>query len=52
VTFWYIDDDGNKHHVKMGVEEFITAVIRHIPDRQFLRPSGTTGSTPEINGTP
>lgn len=35
VTFWYLDDDGVKHHVTMGVEEFITAVIRHIPDRQF-----------------
>jgi len=35
VTFWYLDENGNKHYVKMGVEEFITAVIRHIPDRQF-----------------
>jgi uncharacterized protein (DUF983 family) len=35
VTFWYFDDDRNKHHVTMGVEEFISAVIGHIPDRQF-----------------
>jgi hypothetical protein len=35
VTFWYFDDDRNKHHVTMGVEEFISAVIGHIPDKQF-----------------
>jgi hypothetical protein len=52
VAFWYLDDDGGKHYVKMGVEGFITAVIRCIPDGQFLRLSGTTGSTLEINGTP
>lgn len=35
VTFFYFDDDGNKHQVTMDVEEFITAVIGHIPDPQF-----------------
>jgi hypothetical protein len=30
-----LDDDGNKHHVTMVVEDFITAVIGHIPDPQF-----------------
>ncbi|MDI6884688.1 MAG: transposase [Hadesarchaea archaeon] len=35
VTFWYLDDDGVRQHVTMSVEEFITAVIGHIPDKQF-----------------
>jgi hypothetical protein len=35
VTFWYLDDDRNKHHIVMVVEEFISAVIGHIPDPQF-----------------
>jgi len=35
VGFWYRDDDEVKHHVKMNVEEFISAIIGHIPDRQF-----------------
>lgn len=35
VTFWYLDDDRNKHYVTMSVEEFISAVIGHIPDKQF-----------------
>ena len=35
MTFWYLDDDGNKHYVTMSVEEFISAVIGHIPDPQF-----------------
>jgi len=35
VGFWYLDDDEVKHHVEMKVEEFISAVIGHIPDRQF-----------------
>lgn len=35
VTFFYFDDDENKHQVTMDVEEFITAVIGHIPDPQF-----------------
>ncbi len=35
VTFWYVDNDDVKHYVTMTVEEFISAVIGHIPDRQF-----------------
>lgn len=34
VSFWYEDDDG-RHYVIMTVEEFISAVIDHIPDKQF-----------------
>jgi hypothetical protein len=35
VIFWYKDDDGITYYVTMGVEEFIHAVIDHIPGRQF-----------------
>lgn len=35
VVFWYEDDDGVKHYVMMNVEEFIHAVIDHIPEKQF-----------------
>jgi len=35
VIFWYKDDKGVVHFVTMGVEEFIHAVIDHIPDEQF-----------------
>jgi len=35
VGFWYLDDDKKKHHVEMSVEDFISAVIGHIPDREF-----------------
>lgn len=35
VIFWYEDDDKIRHYVTMGVEEFIHAVIDHIPDKQF-----------------
>lgn len=35
VTFWYEDDDKVKHWVTMSVEEFISAVIDHIPEKQF-----------------
>lgn len=35
VTFHYIDNDDAKHFVTMTVEEFIAAVIGHIPDRHF-----------------
>lgn len=35
VKFWYEDDDKQRHWVTMTVEEFITAIIGHIPDRQF-----------------
>lgn len=35
VTFWYLDDEKVKQYVTMSVEEFISAVIGHIPDKQF-----------------
>jgi len=39
VEFYYEreDADGNKttHYVKMNVDEFISSLIQHIPDRQF-----------------
>ncbi len=39
VEFYYEqeDADGNKttHYVKMGVDEFISSLIQHIPERQF-----------------
>jgi len=35
VTFWYVDNEDIRHYVTMTVEEFISAVIGHIPDRQF-----------------
>jgi len=35
VTFWYLDNDGVKHVVSMGVFAFIEALIQHIADRQF-----------------
>lgn len=35
VTFWYVDNEGVKHYVTMSVDEFISAVIGHIPDKQF-----------------
>lgn len=35
VVFWYDDDDDIRHYVTMNMEEFIHAVIDHIPDRQF-----------------
>ena len=35
VIFWYKDDDDIVHYVTMGVDEFIHAVIDHIPDKQF-----------------
>lgn len=35
VIFWYEDDDKIKHYVTMSVDEFIHAVIDHIPDKQF-----------------
>ena len=33
VRFWYEDDYRNRHYVTMTVEEFISAVIDHLPDR-------------------
>jgi len=35
VVFWYEDDNKIKHYVTMSVDEFIHAVIDHIPDKQF-----------------
>ena len=35
VTFWYNDHEGVKHFVTMEVQEFIKALIQHIPDRNF-----------------
>jgi hypothetical protein len=35
VTFWYKDQENVKHFVTMKVQEFIKALIRHIPDRNF-----------------
>lgn len=35
VTFWYKDNEDEKHYVTMEVFEFIQALIQHIPDRQF-----------------
>ena len=35
VTFWYVDRDYVKHYETMSVEEFISAIIQHIPERQF-----------------
>lgn len=35
VIFWYKDDDDIVHYVTMVVDEFIHAVIDHIPDKQF-----------------
>jgi hypothetical protein len=35
VTFWYKDDKGIKHFVRMEVRVFIKALIQHIPDRNF-----------------
>ena len=35
VTFWYKDHEGARHFVTMKVQEFIKALIQHIPDRNF-----------------
>jgi len=35
VCFWHEEDNGTRKYVSMSVDEFITAVIRHIPDEQF-----------------
>ena len=35
VTFWYKDHEGKKHFVTMEVQEFIKALIQHIPDLNF-----------------
>jgi hypothetical protein len=35
VTFWYIDRDDVKHYETMSIDEFIHAIIQHVPERQF-----------------
>jgi len=35
VTFWWKDNEGGKHYKTMGVDDFIEAIIQHIPDKQF-----------------
>lgn len=35
VIFHYVDNDDIKHQITMSVDEFIAAVIGHIPDRHF-----------------
>jgi Putative transposase/Transposase zinc-binding domain len=35
VTFWYVDQEDVKHYETMSVEEFISAIIQHVPERQF-----------------
>jgi len=35
VTFWYRDNQKLKHYVTMEVQEFIGAIIQHIPDPHF-----------------
>ena len=35
VVFWYEDDNHVRHYVMMSVNDFIHAVIDHVPDKQF-----------------
>jgi hypothetical protein len=35
VTFWYADRDGVRHYKTMNVDDFIHAIIQHVPERQF-----------------
>jgi hypothetical protein len=35
VTFWYVDRDEVKQYETMRVDEFISALIQHVPERQF-----------------
>lgn len=35
VTFLYVDRDDVKQYETMSVDEFISAVIQHVPERQF-----------------
>ena len=35
VTFWYKDNQNVKHYKTMPVFEFISAIIQHVPERQF-----------------
>jgi Putative transposase. len=34
VKFYY-DEEEKRHYVTMSVDEFITALLRHLPDKQF-----------------
>jgi hypothetical protein len=35
VTFWYDDNQDVRHYKTMDVDDFIMAIIQHIPDKQF-----------------
>lgn len=35
VTFYYVDGDSKTHFVEMNVNDFISALIQHIPPKQF-----------------
>jgi hypothetical protein len=35
VTFWYVDRNYVKQYKTMSVDEFISAIIQHVPERQF-----------------
>ncbi|MBE9594643.1 MAG: transposase [Proteobacteria bacterium] len=35
IRFWYNDRDKIKHYKTMSVDEFIHAIIQHIPEKQF-----------------
>lgn len=35
VVFWYEDHEDNRFYVDMSVDEFITSIIQHVPERQF-----------------
>ena len=35
VTFWYIDRDDVKRYETLRLDEFISALIQHVPERQF-----------------
>jgi hypothetical protein len=35
VSFWYVDRNYVKQYKTMSVDEFISALIQHVPERQF-----------------
>jgi hypothetical protein len=35
VTFWYVERDDIKHYKTMDIDDFIHAIIQHVPERQF-----------------
>lgn len=35
VSFWYKDNQGDRHEKTMTVDEFMAAIVQHIPKRQF-----------------